>query len=64
MEAFSEFKDAVLSKSTINSKYQDLQPRKSFDRSHRTIPTSMDDLVPQRPIRKSSNRSSTFTNSP
>lgn len=64
MEAFSDFKNIVLSKSTINSKYQSSQPRMSFDKSRRTIPTSMDDLVPQRSTRKSSNRSSTFTNSP
>ncbi|CEP17788.1 hypothetical protein [Parasitella parasitica] len=71
MNGFDEFKEAVLSNSTIHSKTRSLQsahrvpqPRFQSEKSRRPMPTSMDDLVPQIASRRTSSRQASLNRSP
>ncbi|KAI8646321.1 hypothetical protein BD408DRAFT_440282 [Parasitella parasitica] len=64
MNGFSELKEAILSKSTLHSITRASQPRKPLEKSRRTMPTSMDDLVPQITSKKSTSRPASLPRSP
>ncbi|EPB91075.1 hypothetical protein HMPREF1544_02144 [Mucor circinelloides 1006PhL] len=65
MNGLPEFREYCLSRTSLNSILaKSPQPRKSVDTPRRTGGTSMDDLVPQRPQRRSSKRPPAVSNSP